>query len=189
MSAVPSFTRTAPSLCLEDTRRAIKRLIRMLRSMLILLMALAASPAALGQTACPSGVAPGSPQCGPDSGTSRGAPPPPRPTGEWVKTWGAVAATGNGDVGVSSGYRTKSQAEQGAINSCEGLGSGKCKVSMTYFNQCVAGAADDKGGGSLFSAESIELASKLAMAQCEKNTGNRCRVTLSKCTDPIFDRY
>lgn len=47
---------------------------------------------AYAQTACPNGVAPGSPQCGPDSGTSRGEIPlpPPQPTGEWIKTWGAI---------------------------------------------------------------------------------------------------
>lgn len=58
---------------------------------LFLFLAASASPV-LSQTACPSGVAPGSPQCGPDSGTSRGdlSIPPPRPTGEWLKTWGQL---------------------------------------------------------------------------------------------------
>lgn len=48
---------------------------------------------AYAQTACPNGVAPGSPQCGPDSGTSRGEIPlpPPQPTGEWIKTWGQLS--------------------------------------------------------------------------------------------------
>ncbi|MBV6787077.1 DUF4189 domain-containing protein [Xanthomonas campestris pv. uppalii] len=144
-----------------------------------------------GQTACPVGVAPGSPQCGPDSGTSRGdiPTPPPRPTGEWIKTWGAVAISGSGDAGVSSGRRTKEQAENDAIASCEGLGSGNCKVSMSFFNQCVAAADSGHGQGSMFGAASIEEASRLAVSQCEEKSGRQCKITLSKCTDPIFKKY
>lgn len=50
----------------------------MLRSMLFSLLLVTASQSAIAQTACPAGVAPGSPQCGPDSGTSRAEPAPPR---------------------------------------------------------------------------------------------------------------
>lgn len=146
---------------------------------------------ASAQTACPAGVAPGSPQCGPDSGTSRGdiAPRPPVPTGEWIKTWGAVATANNGDAGVSSGRKTKEQAERDAISSCEGLESGKCKVSLAFFNQCVAAAASGQGQGSIFGAASIEKASELALSQCEENSNTRCKITLSKCSDPIFKEY
>ncbi|MFB8950306.1 DUF4189 domain-containing protein [Xanthomonas arboricola] len=157
----------------------------------ILLLLGAFSIEAFGQTACPAGVAPGSPQCGPDSGTSRGVTPtpPPRPTGEWIKTWGAVATSESGDSGVSSGRITKDQAENDAIASCEGLGSGTCKVSMAFFNQCVAAADSGQGEGSIFSAASIRQASRLAMSQCEKKSRRQCRITLSKCTDPIFKKY
>lgn len=161
----------------------------MLRFRLFSILLLTSSLPVLAQTACPSGVAPGSPQCGPDSGTSGGDAPPPRPTGEWLKTWGAVAVASNGDAGVSSGRMTKQLAEQAAIASCEGLDSGKCTVSMAFFNQCVAAADSGKGQGSLFGAASIEEASRLATDQCEKNAGAQCRITLSKCTDPIFRKY
>ncbi|MCQ2996438.1 DUF4189 domain-containing protein [Pseudomonas syringae] len=163
--------------------------IYMLRFGLLSALLLIPALPVLAQTACPSGVAPGSPQCGPDSGTSRGEAPPPRPTGEWLKTWGAVAVAGNGDAGVSSGRMTKKLAEQAAVDSCEGLDSGKCTVSMAFFNQCVAAADSGKGQGSIFGAASIEEASRLATDQCEKNSGTSCRITLSKCTDPIFKKY
>lgn len=55
--------------------------------------------AAIAQTACPNGVAPGSPQCGPDSGTSRANPAPPQPTGRWIKTWGPWLRTPLGTWG------------------------------------------------------------------------------------------
>lgn len=161
--------------------------IYMLRFGLLSALLLIPALPVLAQTACPSGVAPGSPQCGPDSGTSRGEAAPPRPTGEWLKTWGAVAVAGNG--GVSSGRMTKQLAEQAAVDSCEGLDSGKCTVSMAFFNQCVAAADSGKGQGSIFGAATIEEASRLATDQCEKNSGTSCRITLSKCTDPIFKKY
>lgn len=54
---------------------------------------------AFAQTACPNGVAPGSPQCGSDLGTSRAIPAAPQPTGEWIKTWGAWPKTPLGTWG------------------------------------------------------------------------------------------
>lgn len=69
--------------------------VPMIRFRFLFLLNLFLSGVAFGQTACAVGVAPGSPQCGPDSGTSRGdiPDPPPRPTGEWLKTWGAIAGS------------------------------------------------------------------------------------------------
>ncbi|MCC5064347.1 DUF4189 domain-containing protein [Xanthomonas campestris] len=159
--------------------------------LIILLISNGLCNEAFSQTACPVGVAPGSPQCGPDDSTSRGSipTPPPRPTGEWIKTWGAVATAGNGDAGVSSARTTKKQAENDAIASCEGLGSGTCRVSLTFFNQCVAAADSGQGQGSIFGAASIDQASKLALDKCREDSGRQCKVTLSKCSDPIFKKY
>lgn len=143
------------------------------------------------QTACPVGVAPGSPQCGSDSGTSRGeiASPPPRPTGEWIKTWGAIATSNLGDTGVSSGYVDKGDAEASAISSCENLGQERCNVSFTFFNQCVAAAMSTSGKGTASTAESITKASSYAKERCEDLYGGKCQITLSKCTDPVFRKY
>ncbi|WDK02764.1 DUF4189 domain-containing protein [Xanthomonas campestris] len=157
----------------------------------ILLVLAWSSFCANAQTACPAGVAPGSPQCGPDSGTSRGeiASPPPRPTGEWIKTWGAIATSNAGDTGVSSGYVAKEDAEESAISSCENLGQERCKVSFTFFNQCVAAAMSTSGKGTASTAESITKASSYAKERCEDLHGGQCRITLSKCTDPVFRKY
>lgn len=45
--------------------------------LVVVIFLLTSANSVLSQTACPSGVAPGSPQCGPDSGTSRGDLPIP----------------------------------------------------------------------------------------------------------------
>ncbi|MCF5955679.1 DUF4189 domain-containing protein, partial [Xanthomonas perforans] len=95
---------------------------------------------AFAQTACPVGVAPGSPQCGPDSGTSRGdiPAPPPRPTGEWIKTWGAIAIADNGDAGYTKGRLTSKEAEDAALQNCQKLAGMRCAIALTFHNQCAA---------------------------------------------------
>jgi len=160
----------------------------MLRSMLILVLALAASPAALGQTACPSGVAPGSPQCGPDSGTSR-ADPPPRPTGRWIKTWGALARNEGGDMGVAMGKLTKREAESEAVAQCESFKAGACEPISAIFNQCVATAVAPGGKGWIVTSDSTERASALAIKQCQDETGKSCRVSYSDCSKAIFEKF
>ncbi|MCD5979792.1 DUF4189 domain-containing protein [Pseudomonas quasicaspiana] len=114
----------------------------MRRTRLCWLLALLASHSVFGQTACPAGVAPGSPQCGPDSGTSRGEPPAPRYTGEWIKTWGAIASADNSDEAwASTGMLSKALAEKDAVDQCNEAGFKVCVAHFTYRNQCVAVAS------------------------------------------------
>ncbi|MBB6574676.1 DUF4189 domain-containing protein [Xanthomonas arboricola] len=45
----------------------------------------------------------------------------PRPSGRWIKTWGAIAIDDDGaNIGVSTGIVKKFQAEQDAVNKCKG---------------------------------------------------------------------
>ncbi|PBP86167.1 hypothetical protein CCL22_02315, partial [Pseudomonas syringae] len=116
----------------------------MLRTTLLSLLMLTAFAPAFAQTACPGGVAPGSPQCGPDSGTSRADSAPARPTGEWIKTWGAIAhSRTTGEPGSAVGKLSEGEAEQAALRQCAIEGTSDCKVSLTYYNQCAALVASD----------------------------------------------
>lgn len=146
---------------------------------------------ASAQTACPSGVAPGSPQCGPDSGTSRGdiPAPAPRPTGEWIKTWGTIAGSNlTGESGAVVGKLTREEAESAAMRLCGEGGARDCKVNLVFKNQCAALVATNKR--SFFqSAESDDIAVKLAKNDCEKYGGGNCSVIYSGCSDPIFRKY
>ncbi|MCD5978250.1 DUF4189 domain-containing protein [Pseudomonas sp. CDFA 611] len=161
----------------------------MLRTTAFSLLMLTALASAFAQTACPGGVAPGSPQCGPDSGTSRADSAPARPTGEWIKTWGAIAHSRTmGEAGSAVGKLSEGEAEQAALRQCAIEGTSDCKVSLTYYNQCAALVASDSQ--SFFQASVSERRSiKLAKESCEESNSGTCKVIYSECTEPIFWRY
>lgn len=161
--------------------------------------------AAHAQTACPTGVAAGSAQCGP-SPASHGAnqqqtaEPTIRyvPTGKWRTTWGAVAddETGTGNIGVAVGKLTKSEAEREAVDKCESLGGGKCRLTFAYENQCVAIASPSINGKEVGGtphtqgAENVEVATGLALPKCSKNNdGLECIIIYTACTKPIFEKF
>ncbi|MEF2242004.1 DUF4189 domain-containing protein [Xanthomonas arboricola] len=145
------------------------------------------------QTACPVSVAPGSPQCGPDSGTSRGDSPlpPPRPTGEWIKTWGAIACSASqGESWTSLGKTSRADAESEAVNQCEVAGLSDCKLTLSYQNQCVSMASPPGAGeSSAVSGKTKEITSRQALNVCEKINNQSCSVVYSACTAPIFKKY
>ena len=148
---------------------------------------------ASAQTACPVGVAPGSPQCGPDSGTSRGdiSAPPPQPTGEWIKTWGAVAIADNGDAGYTKGRFTSEEAEQAAIKNCQKLADMQCTVAFTFHNQCAALASPSSGTGkgAITGGPSLSDVESRAKKNCKNNSGVDCKIAMSTCSDPIFKKF
>ncbi|WP_372393512.1 DUF4189 domain-containing protein [Xanthomonas sp. NCPPB 3582] len=97
---------------------------------------------ALGQTRCPIGTQMGSMQCIPDTPEMQGGSGDPAPTGEWVKTWGAIAMSeSTGDVGTTKGKLSKGDAKNSAIQQCSKNGADDCKVTLVYRNQCAALAA------------------------------------------------
>ncbi|MCC8556379.1 DUF4189 domain-containing protein [Xanthomonas hortorum] len=156
-----------------------------------ILLASLISASAFAQTACPAGVAPGSPQCGPDSGTSRGdiPAPPPKPTGEWVKTWGAIAGSDStGEAGTAVGRLSENEAKEAAIRRCAINGPGDCKINLVYRNQCaalVSTQSDSFYQGSATKERAIDL----AMRSCKKSNGGECKVLYSECSEPIFRKY
>lgn len=147
---------------------------------------------AFAQTACPVGVAAGSAQCGPSSMLGGEiVQPPPTPSGEWIKTWGAIATAPNGDTGVSSKMLSKEDAESKALSNCLGLGSSDCKVSFVYRNQCVAAVNPVAGGdgGVISSAETLDKALKRALAKCRSASGGECKASIAECSAPFFKKY
>ncbi len=73
-----------------------------------------------------------------------------RPTGYWVKTWGAIAM-GSGDgwnsLGVTTGKASKSGAEADALRRCSSDGVKDCRIGFVYKNQCAAVASHRWGEG------------------------------------------
>lgn len=111
-------------------------------------------------------------------------PSPPKPSGEWIKTWGAVANGSNGEGGVSIGKITESDAKADAVFQCKRGGGIDCAPSYSYYNQCIALTATSGG-----TAGSIDRASKLATDLCEKNGGSSCEIVYSACSEPYFKSY
>ncbi|GFM81389.1 hypothetical protein PSCICN_20810 [Pseudomonas cichorii] len=160
----------------------------MLRTTMFSLLMLIAFAPAFAQTRCPMGVQAGSMQCLPDE-PQGGGNAPARPTGEWIKTWGAIAhSSTTGEAGSAVGKLSESEAEQAALRQCAIEGTSDCKVSLTYYNQCAALVASDSQ--SFFQASVSERRSiKLAKESCEDSDSGTCKVIYSECTEPIFWRY
>lgn len=153
---------------------------------------------------CPPGYYPiggqGVQGCAPIPGSSGGGSsqqlptPPPRPTGEWIRTWGGVAVSSTtSDAGVSTGKLSKRDAEQDAIAKCSSSGARDCKVSVTYFNQCVSWVIPrgrtGKGRSGIGTGPTLERAESLAQGICENDKPGACEVVYSDCTEPLFKKY
>lgn len=154
----------------------------MVLSLVLLPIALFSAKSTHSQTRCPVGTQAGSTQCLPDDEGSA----PPRPTGEWLKTWGAIVhADGTSEAWASTGMLSEKEAEMDAIDQCQSAGFKNCIVTFTYRNQCVAAAAPV----GVASGPDLSAAKRDVIAACEKKTGRSCSVIYTDCTKPIFKKY
>lgn len=181
-------------------RRATQDMIRraaylILLVGLVLLAGLARFAHAEG--GCPAGYEPwrvpiqSMADCMPIQGDDRPGPPvaSSAPGPRWVSRWGAVAigsTAAGGGVGVATDQRSRSKAESAAIKQCRETGGGKaCKV-FSYHDQCVAIAWGSRSYV-VQSAESIALASRIALEECDGKT-DACRIFYSACSLPQVAR-
>ncbi|MFC0156270.1 DUF4189 domain-containing protein [Xanthomonas dyei] len=165
----------------------------------LLILALAACTAGVhAEQGCPPGQYPiggqGVAACAPIP--QNGATQQPRPTGEWLKTWGAIASDGSNRLGVSKNKIKKADAQRDALEKCESLSAKECKINFTYNNQCTAVAEPHRGDYSVSGTMSYagaptkDIANTDALRTChEKNRGEECRVIYSACSEPIFKSY
>jgi len=153
---------------------------------IIAVSTLAAPLTLLAQTRCPGGTQAGSAACLPDDPGSA----PPRPTGEWIKTWGALVRS-NQKVGAwsSKGAFSESDARQEALNKCAAVGASDCVVDATYFNQCVAVAGSREPGININTGKDQATAGKRALDDCQQKSSSTCSVVFSECTAPVFRKY
>ncbi|MCI4566751.1 DUF4189 domain-containing protein [Lysobacter sp. CFH 32150] len=150
---------------------------------------LALNGVAWGQTACPGGVSPGDPRCGPSPNASVPLPRGP----QWQLTWGAIASDSTtGDVGTTVGHLSRGEAKREALNKCAAGGAKKCRVVLAYKNQCAVYVAPTEKGESVAGVAfaqggpSIDVASQLGMSACrEARGGGECSVIYSDCTRPV----
>lgn len=158
--------------------------LRFAMAALFLLSAVTAQTAVA--QSCPHGYMPlGGAQAG-WSGCApmiQGQETPPDPGPQWATRWGAIAVDGKaGKFGAIDGNRTKRSASKTAIAECKRNGGRKCKVMLTYYNQCAALAS-----GSTFSisyhAPEQEQAVRGALESCGQKDGD-CRVYYAGCSYP-----
>ncbi|WP_343651940.1 DUF4189 domain-containing protein [Stenotrophomonas sp.] len=152
---------------------------------------------------CPSGYYPiggqGVQGCAPipgaqgsGAGSSVSAPAPPRPTGEWITTWGALAGAVEGmQGGASESELTERAARRKAIEDCEKRAGGRCQVEFVYHQQCAAAVVSELAstGTNYASAATEDEATEAAMRNCRKAGGTQCRSIYSACAVPYFKKY
>ncbi|MEG8064027.1 DUF4189 domain-containing protein [Xanthomonas hortorum pv. gardneri] len=158
-----------------------------MKHLAILAFLILISASARAEQGCPSGQIPAQSNgsmssCGPiPAGYYQEQPAAsPRPSGKWIKTWGAIATDGAENLGVSTGKLKKSDAEQDALEKCADASKSRCHILQSYKNQCAAVAEPTYRGSftrSFARGPSIETASKDAFAHCkEKNPSAECKV-------------
>lgn len=111
-----------------------------------------------------------------------------RPQLSWVTTWGAVAIDGGRRaMGASTGAKSKYEAEAAATADCRSRGgwAGCGQRVLAYENQCVAVVTGDNTNKAI-AAESIEIASDLALKSCTEEHDTNCHVYYSSCTKPVL---
>lgn len=128
---------------------------------------------------------------------------PPRPSGNWIKTWGAIAIGSIDSItsyGVTTGKLSKSEAEQDALRRCASHGETNCQIGLAYKNQCaviaepqINGKPFPDGLSDFVGAGTTSEASTVALDRCKvdnKSTASAtCKIIYQACTEPIFQKY
>lgn len=124
----------------------------------------------------------------------------PRPSGKWIKTWGAIAMGSKGETpyyGIPVGLASKEDAEREALSRCAKLGASGCHVVVSYRNQCAAIGEPQKYGkpasNSLiqFSRQPTKQeAYNEALSRCQsRNPEMQCEVIFNACSEPVFQEF
>lgn len=112
--------------------------------------------------------------------------PAPPPAQQWVTRWGAIAigsTASGGGFGTSIGISSKNQVEEVAVEKCKSTGGGEACKAFSYRDQCAVVAWGTKNY-TIQSAESIEVASELALGDCSAKTTD-CQLFYSGCSLPV----
>ncbi|WP_260676217.1 DUF4189 domain-containing protein [Xanthomonas graminis] len=118
-----------------------------------------------------------------------------RPSGKWLKTWGAIAMgtiDSTPHYGVPVGKSSKSEAESDALARCTKQGAIDCEVILAYFNQCAAIAEPSTPTGEIFGAvvatgrASIEQAVSAAQESCENKNKKNAKWFLRHAQNQLF---
>ena len=108
---------------------------------------------------------------------------PPDPGPHWATRWGAIAVDGKaGKFGAIDGSGSKRHASKAAIAECKRNGGRRCKIMLTYYNQCAALASGSTSSISYHAPEQ-EQAVRGALESCGAKDGD-CQVYFAGCSYP-----
>lgn len=167
---------------------------RSIGAVLLLLPMALVSFSASAQTACPQGVPPGDPRCGPSPSWHQGQAEPVTPAAPrvivrerfqiWEDRWGALARDLDGPLGVSESQKSKEDAEKAAIGNCIERGGDPLRCSniqYTYFNACVVFVWSEESAIAT-SGPDPEDNERRALAACQRDGGRACSVVYAGCS-------
>ena len=96
--------------------------------------------------------------------------------------YGALAYDAeNGDYGWSADFDNQAAAEQKALSGCNA--SSNCKIVYDFWNSCAALAAGSDGRYSIEGGDKQDIAQRSALATCEKDGGQDCKIQVWGCTN------
>lgn len=155
---------------------------------------LVASGAAQAQVVCPPGMEQyrtgsendgfGVALCGPIREREQAQEPE---QSYWATRWGAIATDGPaGAFGAVEGMSSERKARKAALTSCKETGGQKCKVDMTYSNQCAVTVVGKKTHLSQ-GAATVEDATDIGLRRC-REVDDDCRVYYAACSLPELVR-
>lgn len=115
------------------------------------------------------------------------APQTPQPPPErWQDHWGAIATDAdNGILGTSINTLSQNQAELTALNDCQAKGGIRCKIQLSYRNQCAAMIVG--GNNKIFNTNpgaNIKQAVQTGMIMCGKAASD-CHAFYTACSLPV----
>lgn len=152
------------------------------------------SGSVLAQTACPVGVPPGDPRCGPSPTWHPNSPASEAesaPEARVIERWevldhrfGAIALDPAGFYGASHGETSQREADAQAISNCEAKGGTSCRVIGSHRNGCST-LAWGRGKASADYGSTSEISERNALRVCEELAGAVCEVIETVCSPPV----
>ena len=160
------------------------------RALLLIMAGLFWNGLAHAEGGCPPGMypfqfAPNQPSsCAPIPGNGN-QQMPQQPAPQWESRWGAIATDGPNDaLGVATNMRSKREASQAAMHSCQSRGGVNCKIDIAYDNQCAVVVVGD-GAYNVPIAETLDKAAEIGMKTCRSSGRSNCHVYYSACSLPV----